>query len=332
MISYQKFLKSRATARRYVIPTLKNAGLEKEAGKIECCGNMVKSMTCTGCGQKYFKSFSRCKSKFCPTCMKLKAYIWCAKLYPKIKDWIASGKLIFFATFTVKNQESLKQALDIVYGAWRAMTHDIAREEFEARFSGGVKSVEVKIGKFSGLWHVHIHTLLFREKEGKDFHFLKNAWNKAAQSVMGTDQKVGSIDVRSISKDTGKDNVLKSIMETVKYMTKLQPFIAPDKMNELFKLLKGRRQISCWGILYGTSEKVDKEMDEKSENEIESFTCSVCGCTEAKMEEIYQESEDYIESLDMKNYKDVCTFVSKPELSKEENATIDKIENEMEDE
>lgn len=137
----------------------------KEINKIQFCGNVVQSITCTQCGERYFKGYHRCKSKYCPTCAKLKSYIWAAHLMKYFDGWLNNNRKIFFANFTVPNTENLKDALTTINNAWRYMTNKLVPKEWKKRFDGGLRSLEIKKGSKQGLWHPHLLVvLILRQK------------------------------------------------------------------------------------------------------------------------------------------------------------------------
>lgn len=315
MLKFAKFKKTKGISKYIVVPAFRAAGIEKEANRLHGCGTIIKTIQCDNCNKNYFKSYNRCKSKYCPTCMKVKSLIWTAKIYPEIKKWIESGKEVSFATFTIKNQENLTIALNLLYDSWRFMTNKHVPIEWKNRFSGGIKSIEVKKGKYSDKWHPHIHALIFKDNTNKDYHFIKKAWEKSTSHIFGTDTKVGSVDIRNINKSTSNNEILFACLEAVKYMTKLKPNTKPEELKVLYNELKNRRQISTWGILRGINNRVEKEMDEESENEIVNFTCKICGCTSSHLNQLYEKSETWLDDLQLDNYEEVCTFTS---LSKEE--------------
>lgn len=225
---------------------------------------------------------------------------------------VKKKKYVCFGTFTIPNQEDLEVALDVVYKAWRYMTNKLVPAEWKKRFAGGVKSVEVKIGKYSKKWHVHIHAMFFRDKYGRDHHFLREAWIKSVQHFLGDVQvnvpRIESIKNKATTKKE-KDIILGAICETVKYMTKINHDMETYRLVEAFNNLKGRRQISCWGILRGLTKKVEEVMDDESENLVESFKCATCGSTLSEFLEIWDEAGNGYKDLTMKEFKDVVTFV-----------------------
>ena len=338
MISWERFKKTKAAGMGIVLPKFQEAAtdyqdntLAKEGERIKNCGMMIKAIGCKKCGEKFFKGYARCKSKYCPTCSALKGAIWCAKLYPLLQQWLEKGNNIHFATFTIPDQEDLEYALKIIYDAWRYMTNKLVPKEWKERFAGGVKAVECKIGKYSGKWHVHIHALVLRTGYRKDAHFLKENWSKAVHHVMGENIYVAWPNIKPIKAKDGsknRDKLLWSVCETVKYATKINPDMETYRVAQAFYGLKNRRQISCWGVLYGISKLVEKEMDEESDNLIKSFKCTTCGFDISEFLEIWENTGKYWQDTEMKNYKEAVEFVEKPiELDFDKNYWYDEEDN-----
>ena len=321
MITWERFKRTKAAGIGIVLPKFQEAAtdyqdveLEKEGNRIKNCGMMIKALSCQQCGERYFKSYARCKSKYCPTCSALKGAIWCAKLYPLLKQWLEQGNNIHFATFTIPDQDDLEYALKVIYDAWRYMTNKLVPKEWKKRFAGGVKAVECKIGKYSGKWHVHIHALVLRSGYRKDTYFLKENWTKAVQHVMG-DVQVLNPDIRPIRAKDGsnnRDKLLWSVCETVKYATKIHPGMEIHRLVQAFYGLKNRRQISCWGVLYGVTKLVENEMYEDSDNMIESFKCTTCGFDMSEFLELWESTGKYWQDTEMKDYKEATTFKAAP--------------------
>ena len=323
MLTWERFKKTKAAGMGIVVPKFQEAGkdyaldeLEKEGNKIKNCGMLIKTVACKKCGENYFKSYARCKSKYCPTCSALKGAIWCAKLYPKLQQWLEKGNNIHFATFTIPDQDDITVALDIIYKAWRYMTNKLCPEEWKKRFAGGVKAVECKIGKNSKKWHVHIHCLVLRAGYRKDTYFLRENWKKAVCHVIGEDVQVLNPDIRPIRAKDGtknKDKLLWAVCETVKYATKVSTDMETYRLVEAFCALKNRRQISCWGLLHGTTSLVEQEMNEETEHLIKSFECATCGHTISEFLELWENTGKYWQETEMRNYKEAVTFVEEQE-------------------
>lgn len=333
MIKYSDFIKSRIYAYTNIVPALERAALlnetpigeynnryiferknsftlGSETNAISSCGFLIKVIECTNCGHQEFKGYYRCKSRYCPTCARLKSYIWCAALYPKLKDWIDAGYYVTFGNFTIPNTEDLQQGIDTINNAWRFMTNKLYKKEFKQRFDGGIKSLEVKRGKYSHLWHPHFHCIFLSKQKKKDFDFMRNAWQKAVEHVGGG--KANPPDMHGVRNNNEK-GFIANILEVVKYITKLNDLVKmePEDISHLYYTMKGAHTINPWGCLRGTLKKVEKIDEEENEDKIVGYVCKKCGCTEGVLKEISDNIWRGIQDMD--NYEESCTFSSERE-------------------
>lgn len=282
----------RAYNSQKIVPALREAGLSQLAESIEKCGNAVSVATCKQCGTKYFAGISRCKSRFCSVCARARADAWIAKLVPLFEEYSRQGYAVFFVTYTLQDQDDLLTAVTALRNAWRIMTHDDrdSRTKFRALNSGGVRSVEIKIGQNSGKWHAHFHTLvLFKPPAGvlrvRQFEAYRDLWDHATRTALGASEKVGSVDVRGIRDRKGKNGLVAAIVETMKYIVKSDWISLPsEQVRELVGVTKGKHFVSSWGDLYGFAKQVEELLSASSEEELRTKACSVCGCTEFELE------------------------------------------------
>ncbi len=285
-----------------IIPALRNASETELADKIEQCGKYSQFATCTACGARYYVGTGGyCNSRFCGVCSKRRALAWLAKLMPLLQDLRERGYLIFFLNLTIKDQSSLHVGLDALNAAWRDMTNNdkFSRKRFKALSNGGVKSIEVKLGVGSGLWHPHIHaiTIVKSDKPVYQFEEYKELWERATAGALHTSKKVGSVFIHGIrdkkSDKTDNEALMRGIVETFKYICKFDWLDLPkEAINELIEVVKGKRLISAWGELYGLSKKVDELLNESTEEQLKHFVCEVCGCTECEIDNLLTENQN----------------------------------------
>ena len=277
----------------FIVPTLRNAGQDKLADKIYHCSDVSDIAVCQNCGQRYFAGSYYCKSRFCSICAKLRALAWLSKLVPLLNDYMAQGYKVFMVNYTIKDQADLEVGLTALLDAWRYMTNGekSLRRKFRELNCGGVRSVEVKIGKGSGIWHPHIHTLVLckvaKGERVRQFEDYRKIWECAVRSAFGCSkgsEKLGSVDIRGIKKGNRK-SIMGAVVETFKYISKFDWLKLPsDKVNELIEKTKGRHFISAWGELYGLNKQVEELLAMTSEEELKNKVCEVCGCTEFELE------------------------------------------------
>ena len=109
-MKYNSFRKLYKVNSELVVPALTRAvsvcadkdGLAREALKISDCGNAINTIRCNDCGTNHFKSFVRCKSKFCVLCQRVKSALWITHLYVWIKQWLEQGHYVVFLNLTIK--------------------------------------------------------------------------------------------------------------------------------------------------------------------------------------------------------------------------------------
>ncbi len=294
-MKYDTFIEVRKKSKNIISPAFEKAGLRDIANKINECGDFSIMYDCLDCHTKTWKGFSRCKSKFCPTCNKVKSSIWIARTYETFSRYLLEGKYIVMFTLTIRDRESLSEALSILNRAWRYFYKEdrISAREIKCSFIGGVKSLEVKTGRNSGLWHPHLHCLMIKDEYSYDKVILDALWRRCVEKAGGECE--GITDIRSIYckqkdgvPDYDKDKLIKAIQEVSKYITKFDySKEAPERLRELVESLHGVRQMDTFGVCHNIQKKVDEDLNEDMPlNKIVEHTCKVCGCTQAKLMEV----------------------------------------------
>ena len=292
-MKYLDFLSKKRYSRNVVIPMLKQLGYEKKAKTLEFCGNYKDFAVCTNCGRTHFESARSCKNRFCPVCQKKRALLWITKIYPVLEDLIQKGYIINFVTLTVPNSDNLQDRVDLLYNAFRYMQHEdkTTRRDFNNLYIGGVRSLEVKKGAFSNLWHPHLHMLVCKKTKSdfrKDREILGNAWSKAMTMVSGINYGPKDLvfDIKSIyyenngKKYYSKKAVFKACLEVFKYLIKSD--FEELACKELVETMARVRSIVPWGnfreLLHDNQidRTIEKELDMK-ESELSAKVCSLCG-------------------------------------------------------
>lgn len=288
---FDRYMKGKTFCRDTIIPAMKKAAalhdhqaLEKHSDRIQNCGRFLSVARCQACDTGHFLGFDRCKSKWCVPCSAVKTKIWIAKLAPVILESIKEGKAVSLLTLTLKDHDlgQLLLMVDRLMNAWQIITHGRGnRAKWKKKIFGGIRNMEVKIGQESGIWHAHFHCILIHIPE-RFYEWIKDVWERATAKTMGTDAKVGSIDIRSIKTPNG---CLKGIIEAVKYPVKPEASLwdSPEKVIEAFEVLHGRKQAHTFGSLRKVAAEVEKE-NEVDEKRLDIFICQACGCTEAVLE------------------------------------------------
>lgn len=289
MIKYQDFKKKRRFAYEQVVPALKRVGLHDKAKKILLCSDFYRVAVCTECKTAHFAGSISCKDKFCPVCQKKRSLLWLTKLLPICNTLLSHGSHLNMLTYTIRVTDgmSLKTALNILLDSFRYMTngHKQSAKIYNELILGGVRSLEVKIGEdketgqLSGLWHPHFHILVCTHgKMGyKQMQkILYDLWNNALRTVTHSNEvHCGSVRISSI-KAKNDQELLNSILEVVKYMTKFD--WQGENVYELVTTLHKQRMQNTFGnFKYLLSDaQIEHEMN-KSYTEVVDTFCDVCG-------------------------------------------------------
>jgi hypothetical protein len=262
-----------------IAPAFRRAGQDRIAQRLDECGDFVRVAYCVKCHAKHLSGAKPCRNRYCPVCSKLRSLLWVARLIPLLEHWIDGGGYLFLLNLTIKDTPTLKEGLDTLTGAWRTMTHEGRknRDEWKTRFAGGVRSLEVKRGHNSGLWHPHYHAILLRRHFGRDWPYFSEKWQDAVRKANGRTEKGGSVWLHSVGR--GKDKtLLDAVVECFKYMTKFEWHGAsPATINELVKTLHSRKGIQTWGVLYGLAEQTEEQFEKSDYEDLRGFVCRACG-------------------------------------------------------
>ncbi|MBO8161992.1 MAG: protein rep [Thermosipho sp. (in: Bacteria)] len=261
-----------------------------QAEKLKACGKYISVIECNSCATRHFAGFNRCKSRWCIPCNHAKVLIWVARLYPVLEDWVNKGGYVSMLNFTVRDMENLEDGIQKLNKSFRDlynMTRN--RKYWKDRFPGGIRSLEVKRGSGSGLWHPHFHCIVLQSSYAKDFDWLRERWEQVTSKNFGAHEKVGSVWIKSIS---GKHGILKAILETLKYIIKPEYSVYNDfeSLSEMYIALKGTRQINTWGVLRGISRQVDEDIDSVEQKKLAEFVCRRCGFTKGEFKAILFET------------------------------------------
>lgn len=324
---YKAFRKLHEVNVKEIAPALERAGevdgaLFSEADKIRYCGEIINTVQCNDCGTNHFKSFTRCRSKFCSLCQRVKSSLWTMHLVGWLKQWLEQGNYVVFLNLTLKDTDNLQEGLNQLEGAWRLMTTKY-RKGFLSLFPGGFKAIEVKTGKNSGQWHPHLHALVLKDRYSKDTNFLHYVWPKCVAEMGGV---AVNLKILPFSKQPGESKeafdvrLAQSVKEVCKYITKFNwKDEKPERLAEMFNALKGKRQYAVWGALTNVRNAVAKDLNTKSNDEVQNFVCQRCSCTVGHPNKLFRAIWDGPDEPIIEDYK-----ISMPEtvVSEEEKRKL----------
>ena len=231
-----------ATDRERVLTALRAANVpEKRIQRFRECGAGCVIERCEESGAYRAVAFY-CGDRCCIPCARARA----ARGRNAITA-LLRGKRARLVTFTRRSGvESLTDALDHLLASFAAVRRTkIWRDSVD----GGAGVIEIKRGRFSGGWHVHLHCVV--TGTWIDHSALSLAWHRATG-----DSPV--VDIREI-----KDGE-KGVGYVCKYLGKgfdHSVFASPDDLVECITALRGRRLLVAFGDWYGRVGDVDDRAD-----------------------------------------------------------------------
>lgn len=307
---WDKFKRYKTANSAKVIPALKSIGENGQAHYISHCGDYINVAECSSSRTKHYKGHLRCNCRWCINCMYFKTLCWMARLIPVFEEWLDDGNYITMLNFTVRDGKLLDERLKFLEESYRKLYNGNKKRRtlWDERFPGGVKSLEVKTGKNSGEWHPHFHCLVMQPKGSyvKDYDWVSETWHGIVghngRDVVrkdGTPDKDwnGNVFIKKIRHrrtKNGYQGLVKTMCEVLKYILKCdesifgepgEPMGSYERFKEAHGVLKGKRQISTWGLLHGIRNAVEKDMENEDwdEKKLVDFICQKCGCTEATL-------------------------------------------------
>lgn len=161
-------------------------------------------------------------------------------------------------TLTIRNGPDLLDRLAHTKASWGRMVAEARKGKSASsrngliewnKVVGSVRAFEVKLGKGSGQWHVHIHCFVLLSEYVNPFH-LSAEWERFTGDSM-------IVDVRKC-----KNGIVPGLIEVLKYVSKPSE-LPPDRLYELYQAAKGSRFCDPQGVMRGIPEVcIDNDDDE----------------------------------------------------------------------
>jgi hypothetical protein len=234
---------------------LHRQGFTSEASRLANCGRTA--WVHFGGG---YVPYEPCALRFlCLFCAKRDEWRKRRKYVRKIAQLIHQGGYVpVHLVLTVKDGPDLVECLESLLGALRGGIKAAANAKAGCRnvtafsaMAGGLYSVEVKRGKNSGQWHVHVHALvLLHVGTWVDKRALWTEWEERTR---------GSQNVYLKRLDRVAD-LEQSVCEVLKYTVKIATLPGQDCID-VWQAVRGRRLMATWGCLRGLPEAVQAEID-----------------------------------------------------------------------
>ncbi|MCE9554263.1 MAG: protein rep [Planctomycetes bacterium] len=217
----------------------------------------------------------------CPFCASRRAAVSIGRTVPKVLACLdRDGELRpYLLTLTCKNRETIQESYRELMAAYRRVMQERRHSgrgrhalSVWADFVGGVMSCEVKRGKESKLWHIHLHAVVlgkrdltgpggiyWREPFGNR-DYARGPLSEAWSNLLGYD---ANCDLKPLNAnvilDSGgeamqaKDTLTHDLCEVFKYAMKPAGLKPADRWAACLALF-GKRLVRSFGILRGCKE------------------------------------------------------------------------------
>lgn len=211
-----------------------------------------------------------CKNKLCSLCnwrRSMKYSYQAQEIVKKAIELYPNGRFLFL-TLTVKNIDA-KDLNSSLSELTKSFDRLFRRAKIQKNLLGFLRSTEVTRNQETGLYHPHIHVLLFVKStyfKGEENYISQEEWTGLWKQSAKLNY-VPVVDVRAVkpknkTKNT-KDGLIGAILETAKYPTKPIDILGETEdqkleiTDDLMKGLYRKRQIA-FGKLFKT---IKKELD-----------------------------------------------------------------------
>ena len=164
------------------------------------------------------------------------------------------GRFLFL-TLTIKNVEG-QDLEETMKGLTKAFDRLFRRAKVKKNLLGYLRSLEITLNEETGLYHPHLHILLFVTStyfKNSDSYIPQKEWSEMWQQSAKLDY-LPIVDVRAVKPKRNSKNqeigLKKAILETAKYPTKPINFDREnlEVIDNLAKALYRKRQIGYGGI------------------------------------------------------------------------------------
>jgi plasmid rolling circle replication initiator protein Rep len=247
----------------------KRIGVNKSYRLIECGTYLEFKKTIDGTGKKLFKA-NFCKVRLCPMCSWRRS----KKIYgqvSKVMDKVLEDKeyRFLFITLTCRNIVGLmlSETLDKLFKSFDRL---FKRIKVKKAVKGWFRALEIthnidKSSKDYDTYHPHFHIILMVNKSyfnKPELYISQDAWTNLWKESLQVDY-VPIVDVRTF-KTTTKQQTLKSVAESAKYIVKDNDYILPNDKKKtdsavmIFDEALANRRLVAFG---GELKKIHKQLN-----------------------------------------------------------------------
>lgn len=184
-----------------------------------------------------------CGNRFCPYCQARKARRDADKIAYVIDSMKKQGLETIFMTFTIPNvaDSNATCSIDNLNAAIKRM---LARKAFKQVVKGSIRKVELTYNEDTGLFHPHVHLLIFVSRSyfrSKFYLHTSEIADLWAKSMRLEEKLVVHVEAAN-----------KAEKELAKYAAKSSSYLSSQKVFDVFyQALKGRQLITFGGVCKG---------------------------------------------------------------------------------
>lgn len=213
--------------------SLVEAGLiELKPGRLEVirtCAKMVKYAVDAERTAKKQLYVETCQDRFCARCQRRKA-IADAKCIMAVATGMMHlhNSRVLFMTLTIPSMADLKAGMAKLNEGYRRL---MQYEALTNVVQGSIAKLEVTHNRKTGLFHPHLHVMLFVRPDYFDLkkdHYiptekLLELWRRACQ-----DDSITQVNIQAVKRDT--NSVMAAVVELAKYVAKSADYTASDEV------------------------------------------------------------------------------------------------------
>lgn len=198
-----------------------------------------------------------CKSRWCPTCNRIKT----AELISKYSPTLSKCEHLYFVTLTKPNVEGekLREEIEYILKTFRGIINNYTIRKYLKQGVIGLRKLECTYNQTTNTYHPHLHLLISSKECGEEIIKRWLECNPTAKPV--------SQDIRECDMKKG------TYLEIFKYFTKL---IGKDKkkggyyfnskvMDTIFTSMKGKRVYGKIGNIKSLPVSSDKKQEHTEE-------------------------------------------------------------------
>lgn len=209
---------------------------------IRSCHSQVVKISSEDGSRSKTVSVETCGNRFCPYCQARKARRDSDSISYVMNHAKSRGLKAIFLTLTIPNVSGA-EASSAVDKLNKALKRLLARQAFKRVVKGAIRKIEMTYNSDTGLFHPHVHLVLFVAKSyfRSKFYLHTEQFADLWAKSMRLDQVVVHVEAAD-----------KAEKELAKYAAKSSSYLSSQRVFDVFyQVLKGRQLITFSGVCKG---------------------------------------------------------------------------------